>query len=115
MLSWHAVRRVLAFVSLVLLASAPARAAADVRLHFSAIQRLLAEQAFTQEGRRYVKGSRDSRCSYGYLEHPQVDAAAGGRLRIRARFSGRSALDVFGHCLVFGDYFDLAITAVPFV
>lgn len=108
------VRRALAGLVLALLvAPAPARASADVRIDYAALQRLLAEQVFTTEGRRYVKGTKDSRCSYGYLEHPVVDGAD-GRLRIRARFSGRSAVDLFGHCVGFGDDFDLVISAVPY-
>jgi hypothetical protein len=113
-LSWPPVKLTLPFVCLAMLASWPADAASELRLHFSALQRMLSDQAFTQDGRRYVKGSRDSKCSYAYLEHPQVDAAGDGRLRIRARFSGRSALDVFGHCLGFGDDFDVVITASPY-
>jgi len=103
----------LAFVSLLLVPTV-ANAGADLRIQFSALQRLLAEQMFTTEGRRYVKGTRETRCSYGYLERPQVDATPDGRLRVRARFSGRSALDVFGHCIGFGDDFDVAITATPY-
>lgn len=92
----------------------PAAAGADLRIQFSALQRLLAEQAFTTEGRRYVRGSKDSVCSFAYLERPTLGAAPDGRLRIRARFSGRSALDVLGYCVGFGDDFDLSITAVPY-
>jgi hypothetical protein len=98
----------------VLLVPGTARAGADLRIQFSALQRLLAEQMFTTEGRRYVRGTKDSACNFGYLEHPKLDATSDGRVRIRARFSGRSALDVFGHCIGFGDDFDLTITAVPF-
>jgi hypothetical protein len=102
------------FVAVVSLAPAPARAGADLRIQFGALQRLLAEQVFTTEGRRYIKGTKDSACSFAYLEHPQLDATADGRLRIRTRFSGRSALDVFGHCLGFGDDFDLTVIATPY-
>lgn len=98
----------------LLLVPSTARADAVLRIQYSALQRMLAEQVFTTEGRRYVKGSKDSRCSYAYLEHPRVDAEAEGRLRIRARFSGRSGLDVFGHCMGFGDDFDLAVVVTPY-
>lgn len=101
-------------VLIVLLASsaAPARASSDVRIQFAALQRLLAEQVFSQEGRRYVKGSRVTKCNFGYLEHPVVDAQD-GRLRVRARFTGKSALNVFGACVGMGDSFDVVITARP--
>jgi hypothetical protein len=100
-------------VASVVIVPRQARASTELRLQFSALQRMLAEQSFTQDGRRYVKGTPQSRCSYAYLEHPLVDAAGDGRLRIRARFSGRSAIDVLGHCLGFGDDFDVTITASP--
>lgn len=100
-------------IASVVVVPRPAHASTELRLQFSALQRMLAEQAFTQDGRRYVKGTPQSRCSYAYLEHPVVDAAGDGRLRIRARFSGRSAIDVLGHCLGFGDDFDVTITATP--
>jgi hypothetical protein len=34
-------------------------------------------------------------------------------LRIRARFTGRSALNMLGQCVGLGDAFDLVITAAP--
>jgi hypothetical protein len=37
----------------------------------------------------------------------------GGRLRIKARFTGRSALNVAGQCVGLGDAFDVVITALP--
>jgi hypothetical protein len=81
-------------------------------LYFSALQRILAVQVFTQDGRLYVKGSRKNKCNFAYLEKPVV-AAGNGRLLIRARFSGRSAQSLFGRCLGMGDSFDVLIGAVP--
>lgn len=93
--------------------------AADLELRYAALERLVAEQLFTQEGRRYVKGTAAAKCQYAYLEAPHF-AAAGkgddkteGRLKITAKFSGRSSLDVFGHCVGLGDSFDLTIQASP--
>jgi hypothetical protein len=97
-------------LALVLL-SVPA-GAVELRLHYSALERLLAQQLFTQEGRRYVKGSPRTRCNFAYLEHPKIEAWQ-DRLLIRARFSGRSALDLFGKCVGLGDDFPLRITARP--
>jgi hypothetical protein len=89
----------------------PARA---VELHwqFGAIERMLADQVFTQEGRRYVHGDRMAKCNFAYLEKPRVQGEA-GRLRIRARFTGRSALNVLGQCVGLGDAFDVVIAARP--
>jgi hypothetical protein len=72
-----------------------------------------ADQLFTQEGRHYVRGNKTTRCQFAYLEAPHL-ATDSGRLRVTARFSGRSAIDLFGGCIGLGDSFDLTITAVPF-
>jgi hypothetical protein len=93
-------------------AAAPLAAEVELSIHFSALQRILAEEVFTQDGRRYVKGTKETRCNFAYLEHPGI-GADGGRLRVRARFSGRSALDVFGKCVGLGDAFDVNITGTP--
>jgi len=85
---------------------------ADLELRYSALDRIIAEQMFTQEGRRYVKGNRADKCQYAYLEAPKL-SAVDALLRVTARFSGRSALDLFGHCVGMGDSFDLTISAVP--
>jgi hypothetical protein len=87
--------------------------AASLELRYDALERIVAEQLFTQEGRRYVRGSQTTKCQYAYLEGPHV-SADNGRLRVAARFSGRSAVDLLGHCVGMGDSFDLTVTAVPF-
>jgi len=99
---------------LVLLLLALSRCAAAVELHiqFGALERMLAEQVFTQEGRRYVRGGKTNKCNFAYLEKPRV-SGEGGRLRMKARFTGRSALNVVGQCVGLGDAFDMVITAVP--
>ena len=73
---------------------------------------MLAEQVFTQEGRRYVHGSKTAKCNFAYLEKPRVESRD-GRLRIHARFTGRTAANVFGGCVGLGDAFDLTISATP--
>ena len=89
--------------------------AADLELRYAALERLVAQQMFTQDGRRYVKGTPTAKCQYAYLEAPHFSALdkAEGRLKITARFSGRSSLDVFGRCVGMGDSFDLTIVASP--
>jgi hypothetical protein len=104
---------VLVTATIVLGFPAGLHGSSDLRVEFTALQQLLADQVFTTDGRRYVKGTKDSRCNYAYLEHPVVDGVD-GRLRIRARFSGKSALDLFGKCVGFGDDFDVTVTAVPY-
>jgi hypothetical protein len=84
----------------------------ELQLYFSALQRILADQVFTQDGRLYVKGDRKNKCNFAYLEKPAVSADR-GRLIIRARFSGRSSQNLFGHCFGMGDSFDVSIGAAP--
>jgi len=86
--------------------------AADLELRFSALERMISEQMFTQEGKRYVRGNAQTKCQFAYLESPRLGSEE-DRLRVTARFSGRSALDMFGRCVGLGDSFDLTLTALP--
>ncbi len=94
-------------------ASAPSFAA-ELEVRYPVIERILADQLFSQEGRLYVKGNKTTKCQFAYLESPHV-GSNNGRLRISARFSGRTALDMFGRCVGLGDSFDLTLTASPVV
>ena len=69
-----------------------------------------------------MRGTPATHCQYAYLEAPHLNAAAApagadggtnGRLKITAKFSGRSAMDVLGSCMGTGDSFDLTIVASP--
>ena len=97
---------------LLLLALSQCAAAVELHIQFEALERLLTEQVFSQEGRRYVHGSKNNKCNFAYLEKPGV-RGEGGRLHMKARFTGRSALNLVGQCVGLGDAFDLAITALP--
>jgi hypothetical protein len=105
--------RPLATLAFLLSLASPAPAGIQLVLHYEALQRILAAQVFTQDGRSYVKGGQSDRCSYAYLENPLIGAEK-ARLRIKARFSGRSAVDLLGRCIGLGDSFDLTILATPF-
>jgi hypothetical protein len=100
-------------LSLLLAASLPA-CAADIELRFDALERIISQQVFTQEGRKYVRGTPATKCQFAYLESPHIGADS-GLLRVSARFSGRTAFDVFGGCIGLGDSFDLTMTASPVV
>jgi hypothetical protein len=102
------VTRLLVFV----LAAASSARAVEIHIQFGALERMLAEQVFTQEGRRYVQGARGNKCNFAYLEKPQI-RGENGLLQIKAHFTGRSALNVIGQCVGLGDAFDPLITAVP--
>jgi hypothetical protein len=106
-------RRILAAILFIVKPWCSARAyGAEIELRFEALERIIAAQLFTQDGRHYVRGNRTARCQFAYLETPRIDSD-NGRLRVRARFSGRSALDVFNRCVGLGDSFDLTLTAAP--
>ena len=98
------------FAVLCILAS-PAFAV-DLELRFGALERLVGEQMFTAEGRRYVQGSKDQKCKYAYLERPKL-SAAGDRLQLKVNFTGKTALWMFGKCVGVGDAFELTVTAMP--
>jgi len=87
---------------------------AELELRYAAMERVIADQLFSQEGRLYVRGSKATKCKFAYLESPHV-GAIDGRLRVSARFSGRTALDMFGGCVGLGDSFDLTLIATPIV
>ncbi len=89
--------------ALLLLSGFPAFCA-ELELRYAAIERVIADQLFSQEGRLYVRGNKATKCKFAYLESPHV-GAMDGRLRVTARFSGRTALDMFGGCVGLGDSF----------
>ncbi len=81
-------------------------------MQFGALERMIAEAVFTQDGRRYVHNDKNNKCNFAYLEKPQIQGVD-GHLRIRAKFTGRSALNVIGQCVGLGDAFMVVVTAVP--
>src|ERR1019366_9331507 len=99
--------------ALLFLSGAPALCA-ELELRYAALERVIADQLFSQEGRLYVRGNKATKCKFPYLESPHV-GALDGRLRVTARFSGRTALDMFGGCVGLGDSFDFTLIAVPVV
>ena len=103
----------LAGAALLLLLGGSSRAA-EIELRYGVVERFIAGQFFTQEGRLYVRGSKDNKCKFAFLESPRV-GSQDGRLQVTARFSGRSALDMFGHCMGLGDSFDFTMNATPVV
>jgi hypothetical protein len=86
--------------------------AVDLEIRFGALERLIGEQMFTTEGRRYVKGNKDQKCLYAFLEKPKL-SASGDRLQLKVNFSGKTALGMFGKCVGLGDAFELTVTAKP--
>ena len=102
-----------ACAALLLLSGIPAWSA-ELELRYGAIERLIADQLFSQEGRLYVRGTKATKCKFAYLEAPHV-GAVDGRLKVTARFSGRTALDMFDRCMGLGDSFEFTLIAAPIV
>jgi hypothetical protein len=96
----------------LLLFFAGSSVAADLELRYTALERLISAQVFTEDGRKWVKGSAKTPCQFAYLEHPRI-GGDGDRLKIVAKFTGRSAIGVFGGCMGLGDAFDFTLTALP--
>lgn len=96
-----------------LVAALPMAGAVQLEIGFPVLERMLANQLFTQEGRRYVKGTRNDKCSFAYLANPRI-SGSGGKLAVHARFTGRSAIDLLGQCIGLGDDFELTIFAAPY-
>lgn len=84
----------------------------ELRFEYPALERVLGQQLFTNEGRRYVQGNEKRRCNYAYLEKPHI-GEWNGRLVIRAKFIGKAAVDMFGRCMGIGDTFDLTLVGTP--
>lgn len=84
----------------------------DLEIRFGALERLIGEQMFTTDGRKYVRGAKDQKCNFAFLEKPKL-SAAGERLQLKVNFSGKTALGMFGQCVGMGDSFELTLTAKP--
>src|SRR6202008_962399 len=82
--------------------SVPGAAASELQVEYVAIQKVLTRDMFTQDGRLYLRGAPEAKCSYAYLQDPMV-GSSDGRIQIRAKFSGKSGTNLFGLCLGRGD------------
>jgi len=97
--------------TLLLLASSAQAASLEIR--YGALERLIGQQMFTTEGRRYVRGTQATKCNFAYLESPKLHHGGASRIELRVHFTGRSAVDMLGRCVGLGDSFDLIITGLP--
>jgi hypothetical protein len=100
----------------LLLATAGAATTAhgtEIQLAYNVLERLIAQQVFTDDGRKYVKGTKADKCTFAYLENPRI-SGANGRIAIKAKFTGRSAIDMFGRCMGVGDAFHLTVIGMPY-
>lgn len=90
-------RRCARTLTAVLLVATGHAGAAEIVLEQSAVQKLVVEGLFKDNGRYYVQRGA---CS-AYLEYPTV-TLNGGRIDIRTHMSGRFGADVGGNCVGVG-------------
>lgn len=93
-----------------LLISAVSLPAIELEIRFPLLEKQLALALFTQDGKRYVRGTPANRCNFAYLASPRF-TSRDGKLLIRAKFTGRSSIDVLGKCVGFGDSFEFEVLA----
>jgi len=103
----------LRFLAAFLLSLPLQAAGVELQVQFSAIQKVLSQQMFIQEGRMYVRGTPKDKCNYAFLEAPVVGGIE-GRIEIRAVFHGKNGTNFLGRCWGLGDVFELRIAAVPY-
>ena len=87
--------------------------AAELRIYFTAVQKILSQQVFTQDGRKYVKGTQKSKCGFVYIDNPRL-GEHNGLLSLKTRVAARTGWEILGACLGPGDSFDLAIEGIPY-
>jgi hypothetical protein len=84
---------------------------AEIALAASAFDKALRKEAFKRDGKLLLTGA-PGECTYAYLETP-TSAFRGGRLIIRAHFSGRAGVVVAGNCVSAGEAFWVTVSGRP--
>ncbi|BCR06451.1 hypothetical protein DESUT3_35200 [Desulfuromonas versatilis] len=87
--------------------------AAEARIHYQALRKVLLQQVFKQGGRHFLYGGSDASCRHALLENPVIAAAPGGRLRVTAQFRGRAGVELGGECVGATDAFQVVMSGVP--
>ncbi len=86
---------------------------ATIEIQFSAIEKTLNANVFTQGGRYYLEGGPNSKCSYALLENLKL-FKKGDRLAARLHFSGKKGTMVAGKCIGGGTTSDIEISGRPY-
>ncbi len=104
------------FVAAMLLVSsciaAPTVYGVELALTGRAATMAFLDAAFKRDGKYDL--IRPSKCSYTYLEWPEV-GFANDRVSIRLHLSARAAQEIAGQCVGTGEAFWLTLSATPFV
>lgn len=82
--------------------------AIEIEIRYPLLEKQLAQQFFSQDGKRYVKGTPKTKCNFAYLAQPHF-SSRDGQLLIQAKFTGKSSMDILGKCIGFGDSFEFEI------
>ena len=72
-----------------ILIAAPTIGAAELHIYFTAVQKILSQQVFTQDGRRYVRGTEKSKCGFVYIDNPRISENK-GLLNLKTRVTART-------------------------
>ncbi len=84
---------------------------AEIALHASAIDSALKKELFKDDG-KYLLSGKPGACSHAFLESPS-SSLRGGRLFIRAQFSGSAGAQVGEKCLGTRDSFWVTLSGQP--
>lgn len=85
---------------------------ADVVLHYSAIEKILLQEVFNQEGKHFLFGGPEFPCMSAYLSQPVI-SSVGMRLKLQAFFKGSMGQKYADKCLGVSEEFPLAMTGRP--
>ena len=102
-----------ALLAAAILLAAPPAQAVELRIYFTAVQKILSQQVFTQDGRRYVRGTAKSKCGFVYIDNPRLGESK-ELLTMKMRVTARTGWELLGACFGPGDAFDLAIEGTPY-
>jgi hypothetical protein len=102
-----------ALLAAAIFLAAPELQAAELRIYFTAVQKVLSQQVFTQDGRKYVRGTEKNRCGFVYIDNPRIGENK-GLLSLKTRVTARTGWAFPGVCFGPGESFDLAIEGVPY-
>ena len=97
--------------ALGLAAAAPAPAA-ELRVHYRALEKMMKAKGFDEEGRFYPQPALASKCRYAYFRDPVVSSAK-GRLLVTVQFHTMLGIDLGGICRGAADSFPAVISGVP--
>lgn len=97
---------------LLLLPAAAPSPAAELRVGYRALEKLMVAKGFDEEGRFYPQPALASKCRYAYFRDPVVGAAQ-GRLLVTVSFHTMLGIDLGGGCRGAADAFPAVISGVP--